>query len=181
MAYFFDSRTTIQEGGEVNATDNKVVSGKTVYDAIFDIVYPIGSVYISVNNVSPQTFLGGTWVSIGSGKTLIGVDTNDSDFNTVEKTGGSKTKTLITDNLPAHAHSVGENYIHSQNNGITNGDFINYAASSSLGGWGIAGTTNNKGTSRLVIPAHNTNNTGSGTAFNVVNPYFTVYMWKRTA
>lgn len=177
MAYFFDSRISVQEGGSVNSTDTRVVSGQTVYDAILDKVYPIGSIYLSVNNTSPQTFLGGTWVSIGEGKALVGVNPNDTDYNASEMTGGSKTKTLITDNLPSHYHGVGNLYLRCG----MNGDYANFAASGSLGGWGIAPTTNNVGSARLYIPSFNTNSTGSGTAFDVRNPYLTVYMWKRTA
>ena len=57
-------------------------------------VYPIGSIYLSTSISDPKivaSTLGiGTWVSYGSGKTLVGVDTNDTSFSTVEKTGGSK-------------------------------------------------------------------------------------------
>ena len=62
------------------------------YDNIIDFVYPIGSIYISVNNVNPGTlWTNTTWVAWGSGKVPIGVDSNDADFDTAEQTGGSKT------------------------------------------------------------------------------------------
>ena len=57
-----------------------------------DMIYPVGSIYMSVNNVNPSTLFGGTWEAWGSGQVPIGVNTNDTDFNTVEKTGGSKTQ-----------------------------------------------------------------------------------------
>lgn len=69
------------------------------------LIYPIGAIYTSVNNVSPNNLFGGTWVSFGAGKVLVGVDPNDTAYNTVEKTGGSKTNTLAVANLPAHTHS----------------------------------------------------------------------------
>ena len=68
-------------------------------------VYPVGSIYISVNNTNPGTIFGGTWVSFGTGKTLVGVDSNDTDFDTVEESGGNKSATLQTVNLPAHSHT----------------------------------------------------------------------------
>ena len=68
-------------------------------------IYPIGSIYMSANNVSPQIFLGGTWVAWGSGKVPVGVDTSDTSFNTVEKTGGEKTHVLLPTEMPKHEHT----------------------------------------------------------------------------
>ena len=53
--------------------------------------HPIGSIEINISGANPSTYLGGTWVAQGTGKVPVGVNTNDTDFNTVEKTGGSKT------------------------------------------------------------------------------------------
>ena len=55
---------------------------------VVDIIYPIGSIYLSVNNVNPSSVFGGTWEAWGSGKVPVGVDTTQTEFNTVEKTGG---------------------------------------------------------------------------------------------
>ena len=88
---------------------------------IWDCIYPIGSIYFSVNNVNPSEYFGGTWVSWGSGRVPVGVS-SDSNFNTVEKTGGSSThshtitvasksaftsgSTAITvAQMPSHAHA----------------------------------------------------------------------------
>lgn len=78
-------------------------------ETILNKTYPIGSIfetttYSTVAQVSNA--LGGTWEVYGSGKTLVGVDSSDSDFNTVNKTGGSKTTTLTVANLPSHTHSI---------------------------------------------------------------------------
>lgn len=51
---------------------------------LLNMVYPVGSIYMSVNNVSPQTFLGGTWQAFGAGRTLVGVDTSQTEFDTVQ-------------------------------------------------------------------------------------------------
>lgn len=72
---------------------------KMQLSALIDIIYPVGSIYISTNNIDPSNFLGGTWESFAKGKTLIGVDTDDTDFNTVEKVLGSKTV-----DIPKHSH-----------------------------------------------------------------------------
>jgi hypothetical protein len=56
--------------------------------------WPIGAVFTSVVSTNPAILLGfGTWVSLGTGRVLVGYDANDSDFNAAEKTGGSKTGT----------------------------------------------------------------------------------------
>ena len=66
--------------------------------------FPVGAVFISVDSTNPATTLGyGTWVAFGAGRVLVGLDTGDTDFDTVEETGGSKTASynhdLIVNNL----------------------------------------------------------------------------------
>lgn len=73
---------------------------------ILNFVYPVGSVYMSVSNVNPSTFIGGTWESFGVGKTLIGVDPNDKDFSEAEKIGGEKSHALSVAEMPTHSHTV---------------------------------------------------------------------------
>lgn len=58
-------------------------------------VWPVGSIYISVNNTNPSTYFGGTWEAFGTGRCLVGVDTSQSEFNTVMKTGGEKNIPLL--------------------------------------------------------------------------------------
>lgn len=54
----------------------KEFKSKLIYsltaESILSMVYPVGSVYISVNDVSPEKFLGGTWVKISQGRVLQG-------------------------------------------------------------------------------------------------------------
>ena len=58
-------------------------------------IFPIGSIYMSVTNTNPSNSFGGTWVLWGQGRVPIGVDTSQSEFNSVEKTGGTKISTQI--------------------------------------------------------------------------------------
>lgn len=121
-------------------------------------IYPVGSVYISVNSTNPGDFLGGTWVEFGQGKTLVGVNTSETEFNTVEKTGGEKTHKLAISEMPSHNHYNDT-----------------WAASSSgsqyLYFYGQKGTPGDR----------YTGSTGGGGAHNNLQPYITVYFWKRTA
>ena len=68
--------------------------------------YPVGSIYMSTSSTNPGSLFGGTWVAWGSGRVPVGVNTNDTNFNTVEKTGGESTVTLSVYNMPSHYHTV---------------------------------------------------------------------------
>ena len=93
------------------------VSGLTA-EQVIALVYPVGAIFPTVNSVNPGTYLTGTtWELFGSGKTLVGVDTDDTDFNTVEKAGGAKTvnlnhshstgnHTLLISEIPSHSHGM---------------------------------------------------------------------------
>ena len=57
--------------------------------------FPVGSIYLSVNSTNPTSYYGGTWVLIGQGRTIVGVDTSQTEFNAPEKTGGEKVSSQI--------------------------------------------------------------------------------------
>lgn len=170
-----------------NLTVNSLINlnpSSTTSSLDFNAIYPVGSIYMSVSSVNPSTFFGGTWESIGAGKTLIGVDANDTDFNTVEKIGGAKTHTHI---LPRHRHVLSTGY--AKWNGTTNklewqeGEIsswtrnmcltgtLNYVSSSAKVSYGVklAGYSDYSATT---ITTEDTSN---------LMPYLTCYMWKRTA
>lgn len=80
------------------------------------MLYPVGSIYMAINAANPGLVFGGTWVAWGTGRVPVGVDTSDTDFNTVEKTGGEK-KHLLTaaeSGLPGHNHTQNA-HNHTQN------------------------------------------------------------------
>lgn len=123
--------------------------------------FPVGSVFIAVVSTSPATLLGyGTWSQIAGGRVLIGQTGSDTDFDTAEETGGAKN----FDN--EHDHGAGTLALPNH----STGSMINQGGTSN-------GTVTN--------PAHgsmtgSTANAGS-TAQSIMNPYFVVYIWKRTA
>ena len=76
---------------------------------MLETIYPVGSIYINAGvATNPGTLLGfGTWTAFGTGRTIVGVDSSDTDFDAVRETGGSKTHTLTIAELPAHTHQLG--------------------------------------------------------------------------
>jgi hypothetical protein len=126
-------------------------------------VYPVGSIYTAIVATNPATLLGvGTWTAFGSGKVLVGLDSGDSDFNTVEETGGAKTDshTLTTAELPSHTHTV--NLVSGESGSTT----------------GLEGGGNKSLQGTQTIPA---SGDGGAHSHDIVQPYIVVYMWKRTA
>ena len=140
-----------------------------ITNQLLEKVYPVGSIYISTNNVSPQVFLGGTWEPFAYGKTLVGVDSSetnpDADFSTSLKTGGEKSHQLMLSEMPSHRHEGlrwGNIEPITLNSGSTNGYNLNY-------GGGNGG----------LINSITTTLTGGSQAHNNMPPYITVYMWRR--
>lgn len=123
--------------------------------------YPIGSIFLSINDTNPSEWFSGTWELIAQGRTLVGVDTSDTDFNEVKKTGGEKTHTLTVDEMPSHNH------------GIVN--FNNWGSSGTASGYQYY---NNK---TDLIGNNGTSYKGGDGAHNNLQPYFTCYIWCRTA
>lgn len=71
---------------------------------ILKLVFPIGSTYVTQTNTNPSTILNfGTWERV-KGKVLVGLDEDDTAFNTIGKTGGEKTHTLTVNEMPSHKH-----------------------------------------------------------------------------
>lgn len=75
--------------------------------SFIDRTYPIGSIYLSVNETNPAKYFGGTWVAWGSGRVPVGINASDENFNAVEKTGGSAAVSLSTEHMPSHTHAIG--------------------------------------------------------------------------
>lgn len=130
--------------------------------------YPIGSIYLSVDNTNPTKWFGGTWELIAQGRTLVGVDTNDTDFNTVKKTGGSKF-------LQKHYHDIRFDY--PEGHGVTISNTGNGLEVLDLPNWQWTKNEERpKGSGSNLF----TNYEGDGNSGNL-QPYFTCYIWCRTA
>lgn len=93
-----DKALSAKQGKELNEK-------KADISNLVNLVYPIGSIYMSVNNINPGTLFGGTWVAWGAGRVPVGVS-SESEFNSVEKTGGEKTHELTKNEMPLHRHGL---------------------------------------------------------------------------
>ena len=170
----------INEGG---------TSKKLTVAQIASLIYPIGSIYISVDSADPGTLFGGTWEAFGAGRVLVGLDSGDTDFDTAEETGGAKTHTLTATEMPVHTH-VQDAHNHTQNthshvltqlrDATTGGATTNIALTadtSSTLGTKVTGSTTATNQEATAV----NQNAGSGGAHNNLQPYIVVYMFKRTA
>jgi len=135
---------------------------------VLETIYPVGSIYTNAGvATNPGTLLGfGTWTEFGAGRVIVGVDSTDTDFDAVRETGGSKTDShsLSIAELPAHTHQLGSNDSGTGTGGASSVEFTR-----SFG----------EGNSDSVTSS----SVGSGSAHehDIVQPYITAYMWRRTA
>lgn len=149
--------------------------------SFLDRTYPVGSIYLSVNNTNPTNFFGGTWVAWGAGRVPVGFNSGDGNFNSSEKTGGSKTINI------SHSHTVnGHNHVAS----VGYDDNAYYAGAPygsivlSSTGWGWKAASNwSQSPIRLSYTSSSSPGTNSqlSTTQSILQPYITCYMWKRTA
>lgn len=176
----------------------------------FDDIYPVGSIYMSVNDVNPATLFGGTWDRIAGGRCLIGADSTYK----LGATGGEKEHTLNVNELPAHKHdasmSKAGDHVHNRGTMEIIGTFaaddsasarhhgemptgafydagrVNLDLESSGGSGTRVGFQASRSwtgeTSSAGEHAHtfSINNAGGGKAHNNMQPYLVVNIWKRT-
>ena len=166
-----------------NELDNKIENNKTSIlnltnkensNNVFLKTYPVGSIYISTSSTNPSTIYGGTWERYGQGKTLVGLNESETEFSTVNKIGGEKTHTLTINEMPSHNHD----FRYSTDNAVT---FYNAGVGKdgTYTGDNYLGFSNSVSlfASYVVVLS----NTGSSQPHNNLQPYITVYMWKRVS
>lgn len=149
--------------GETGATGAQGPQGDEGPPGDLSAAWPVGSVFLSVVSTNPGTLLGvGTWTAFGAGRMLVGRDAGQTEFDTVEETGGAKTHTLTTAEMPAHSHPGSTAPIAGAAGGFSS----------------RAAPGNNAGTATSSVSVASQ---GGGGAHNNLPPYIVVYMWKRTA
>ena len=163
---------------------SRLTFGSTSYDlidsrmpSIVDAIYPVGSIYMNVNNVDPSLIFGGTWERINDTFLLAA-----GEEYTAGDTGGSATHTLTENELPemhktmvlrrfyspngANEYAV---HIATGSEGTTN-EIIDANVSGPVV---TSGTYNMNKTQRVSI------NIGGGQAHSIMPPYLVVYVWQR--
>ena len=153
--------------------------------AALSAVYPVGSIYVNAAvSTNPATLLGfGTWTAFGAGKVLVGFDSADALFDTLEETGGSKDAIVISHTHTATSTSTVTDTGHthlSPSNGAVSGAGAGNALSANQ--TNFPGNPTASATTGITVATTTTNDStgSSGTNANV-QPYITVRMWKRTA
>lgn len=146
--------------------------------------YHIGKIIIETTNTNPATYLGfGTWILWGSGRVPVGVDTTQTEFNTVEQTGGEKTHALTINEMPSHSHSAssGESGWHAHT--FPTWHVSRTGTGQSVEGWGNKQADQWHSTDGAGTHTHDIyiGNNGGNQAHNNIQPYITCYMWKRIA
>lgn len=146
-----------------------ITSGHTIQE-ILDVVYPIGAIYMSIDSANPAAIFGGTWSAWGTGRVPVGYDVSQTEFDTVEETGGAKT----------HVHDLDSS---------TSGARIRISSDNSV--WALTKTLTSRAMTRMVGVSSNAPQTdesvsavaleGDSNASSSLQPYIVCYMWKRTA
>jgi len=147
-------------------------------------LYPVGGLLTTTVATDPGTadyfFSGitfGTWEAFAAGKVMVGIDSSDTDFDTVEETGGAKTHTLtqaeMNHNHQWYESTGGSNSIDTSGSGSNATSYDANADSKAITSSELNSdyyTDNNRGITGESVTAHNN-----------LQPYIVTYIWKRTA
>lgn len=144
-------------------------------DKMRDRMYPVGSIYISTNSTSPASLYGGSWERYGKGRTLVSVNESDTDF-TAGKTGGSKTHEVRVrlGNIYGLAGVSSKNNLSgiSVDGGKTYSGFTNFNGKQQVES--ARGMDGSFGPMQVEYYAAIGN-------LPTLDPYVSVYIWRRTA
>lgn len=178
LANELDAHTRSQVNADVGVHGLRFSEGKLEYNSsqegepanwksaitkeqLLDMIYPVGSLYLTTSTAPPGGLFGGSWQLWGKGRTIVGVDSFDADFSAAEKTGGEKTHKLTIDEMPSHNHDLSV-----RNSGLDD-----------------SSETYNPPfvfKKQYTVTAYS-NKTGGDEPHNNMPPYITCYIWKRTA
>lgn len=164
-----DSKTTPADADEIGLIDSaasyviKRLSFLNLKLAIGSWLNPVGTIREFNVSTNPATLLGfGTWSAYGTGRVTVAIDAGQTEFDTNGETGGEKTHTLTSTEMPVHTH---QEIVY--NGGIGAGGRYIGADPEGLNITGDSGVA--------------TGNAGGGGAHNNLQPYIVVYRWVRTA
>lgn len=175
----------------IDGTKDVSISSKLNLAVVAELMYPIGSYYMSSVNKNPKDIFGvGVWEQV-KGKVIVGVDEDDTDFASAGLTGGEKTHKLTIAEMPSHTH-IQNSHNHTQNSHshpANNPTLMGQNGNTKYGegGYNIMGTISARSWTTGTTTATNnaataTNqNTGGDGAHNNLQPFQTAYIWLRTA
>nr|DAJ39018.1 MAG TPA: baseplate protein [Caudoviricetes sp.] len=171
-----DSIELCTKNGKLSNAWVAVKHGKSTSNQPPEInIYPVGSIYISVDNTNPSVYFGGTWEAFATGRTLVGIDASQKEFKTAGLTGGSKY-------LQSHNHyfkTITGNQVYNNVAGDYGGknivDFstLEHNRNAIFSVWPLAG-------SEFWAKISEPKDVTTGDSGNL-QPYIVVYMWKRVA
>lgn len=130
---------------------------------LYNAIFPVGQIIIKGDNEDYSNWLGFTWERTAVGRVLVGIDSTDTDFNTIGKTSGTKKVTLTKNDLPK---TIGQALLYDSN-----------AAEQSSQTDALMTQWSNKYRSGL----YNVVSEQGGEAHNNLQPYQVVAYWKRVA
>lgn len=152
---------------------------------VVDLIYPVGSIYMSVNSTSPSTLFGGTWEKIED-TFLLASGTTYSNGST----GGSATVTLTENQMPSHTHTQNAH----THTGTDGREFVTHTAGKSVTQKRVSVPSSGSNYAPIITSSDNWYSVGSvgsttatnqkkggGQAHENMPPYLTVNVWKRTA
>lgn len=190
-------QSTPLEGNVVNSLSSNSETDAPSIKAVNDMLktlYPVGTILEFDREMDMTSIYGGTWELFGVGRSTICINTNDADFNSRLKTGGSKTHTMTVAEMPAHNHvaSTGVAKVMGSSIRVCKGTYTADSVENKANNHAPATpntVTNHRDATvnSSEIPGGNhhhdiaVGNTGSGSPMNIMNPYIVVYRYRKTA
>lgn len=181
------SVTPIEKGG--TGATNELEIMNNFKNSLVNLLYPIGSIYISIENISPNERFGGEWKQLED-TFLLGAGT----LYTAGESGGSIAHALTTDEIPSHTHTFTGTDVTSSSNGAHSHNVYGYYSGgngsySGIQWWktykstqDVSGIIYSNGAHTHTITAAGTNEIAGGDQeHNNMPPYLVVYIWERVA
>ena len=153
--------SSILVNGVANINTQSAYNASTNKIATMADVYPVNSIYMSVDSTSPASLFGGTWVQLKD-RFLLGA----GDTYSNGATGGEATHTLTENEMPSHRHIVQD---------FNNAKVGNVKGSTYELSLPNTSYNNPSGGANFLITSYE----GGSQAHNNMPPYLVVYMYKR--
>ena len=149
----FENNKTPASATTMNTFQNNIENAiNEISKSIKNELFPVGSMFLTVSNINPSSFLGGTWQGFGGGRCLVGVISSEAEFDEPLKTGGEKINSKLYCGDTHYGFSTKESGGASYND-------------------------------RTIVrsPALSNEHGEISAQISNLQPYITVYFWRRTA